>query len=105
MFTQNCSMGMIKMDEEMEMNEFQFGSNVNAKKRLLDTRAQVDEVVGIMRVNVEKVLERDQGLSELSERADNLELGASQFLRQAGRLKRKHWWSNVKMMLFCALSP
>jgi len=42
-------------------------------KRLQQTQAQVDEVVGIMRVNVEKVLERDQKLSELDDRAVLLE--------------------------------
>ena len=64
-----------------------------AQKRLQQTQAQVDEVskytiwsrdwftanilihyqvVGIMRVNVEKVLERDQKLSELDDRAGML---------------------------------
>lgn len=40
-------------------------------KRLQQTQAQVNEVVGIMRVNVEKVLERDQKLSELDQRVSN----------------------------------
>lgn len=52
-----------------------------------------------MRVNVEKVLERDQKLSELDSRADALQHGASQFEQQAGKLKRKHWWANIKMMI------
>lgn len=68
-------------------------------KRLAQTQAQVDEVVGIMRVNVEKVLERDQKLSELDNRADALQNGATQFVTQAGKLKRKYWWQNLKMML------
>lgn len=68
-------------------------------KRLAQTQAQVDEVVGIMRVNVEKVLERDQKLSELDNRADALQHGAAQFEQQAGKLKRKYWWQNLKMML------
>ncbi|KAA0202893.1 hypothetical protein HAZT_HAZT002372 [Hyalella azteca] len=42
-----------------------------AQKRMQQTQAQVDSVVGIMRVNVEKVLERDQKLSELDSRADD----------------------------------
>jgi len=70
-----------------------------AQKRLQQTQAQVDEVVGIMRVNVEKVLERDQKLSELDDRADALQHGASQFEQQAGKLKRKYWWKNLKMMM------
>lgn len=52
-----------------------------------------------MRVNVEKVLERDQKLGELDQRADALQHGASQFEQQASKLKRKHWWANIKMMI------
>ncbi|XP_049270503.1 neuronal Synaptobrevin isoform X7 [Rhipicephalus microplus] len=69
-----------------------------ASKRIQQTQAQVDEVVGIMRVNVEKVLERDQKLSDLDDRADALQQGASQFEQQAGKLKRKFWWKNCKMI-------
>lgn len=74
-----------------------------ASKKLQQTQAQVDEVVGIMRTNVEKVLERDQKLSELDDRADALQQGASQFEQQAGRLKRKYWWKDMKMMLILAV--
>lgn len=56
-----------------------------------------------MRVNVEKVLERDQKLSELDHRADALQHGASQFEQQAGKLKRKEWWRNVKMMIIMGI--
>lgn len=59
----------------------------------------MDEVVGIMRTNVEKVLERDQKLSELDDRADALQQGASQFEQQAGKLKRKYWWKNLKVII------
>ncbi|XP_075233283.1 neuronal Synaptobrevin isoform X2 [Lycorma delicatula] len=70
-----------------------------AQKRLQQTQAQVDEVVDIMKTNVEKVLERDQKLSELDDRADALQQGASQFEQQAGKLKRKFWLQNLKMMI------
>lgn len=72
-------------------------------KRLQQTQAQVDEVVDIMRVNVDKVLERDQKLSELDDRADALQAGASQFEASAGKLKRKMWWKNMKVSLFTGL--
>lgn len=58
-----------------------------------------DKVVDIMKTNVEKVLERDQKLSELDDRADALQQGASQFEQQAGKLKRKFWLQNLKMMI------
>ncbi|XP_065560712.1 neuronal synaptobrevin-like isoform X6 [Artemia franciscana] len=72
---------------------------IAAQRRLQQTQAQVDEVVGIMRVNVEKVLERDEKLSELDDRADALQQGASQFEQQAAKMKNKFWWKNMKMML------
>ncbi|CAG7825615.1 unnamed protein product [Allacma fusca] len=72
---------------------------IAAQRRLQQTQAQVDEVVDIMRTNVEKVLERDQKLSELDDRADALQQGASQFEKQAGKLKNKFWLENMKMMI------
>ncbi|CDS37538.1 expressed protein [Echinococcus multilocularis] len=73
-------------------------------KRLQRTQAQVNEVVDIMRVNIEKVLERDKNLSQLDDRADALQAGASQFEASAGKLKRKFWWRNCKLlMVLCGL--
>ncbi|XP_028393918.1 vesicle-associated membrane protein 3-like [Dendronephthya gigantea] len=67
--------------------------------RLKQTQRQVDEVVDIMKVNVDKVLERDAKLSELDDRADQLQAGAAQFDTNAHRLKRKMWWQNCKMWI------
>ncbi|XP_031975543.1 vesicle-associated membrane protein 2-like isoform X2 [Corvus kubaryi] len=74
-------------------------TSVSSNKRLQQTQAQVDEVVDIIRMNVDKVLERDQKLSELDNRADALQAGASQFETSAAKLKRKYWWKNCKMMI------
>ncbi|XP_035537771.1 vesicle-associated membrane protein 3-like [Morone saxatilis] len=72
--------------------------NLTSNRRLQQTQAQVDEVVDIMRVNVDKVLERDQKLSELDDRADALQAGASQFESSAAKLKNKYWWKNCKLL-------
>lgn len=72
---------------------------VMAQRRMAQQQAQVDEVVGIMRNNVDKVLERDSKLSELDERADALQDGASQFEKQAGKLKNKFWLQNMKFII------
>ena len=42
-------------------------------------RVKVEEVSGIMRGNVEKILERDGKLTELETRAEQLELDTQQF--------------------------
>jgi len=71
----------------------------NKNNMLEQTQQQVNEVVGIMRVNVEKVLERDHKLSELDNRAEILQEGGKRFEQQAQKLKRKYWWQNLKMMI------
>ncbi|XP_066531126.1 vesicle associated membrane protein 1a isoform X2 [Hoplias malabaricus] len=73
--------------------------NLTSNRRLQQTQAQVDEVVDMMRVNVDKVLKRDEKLSELDDRADALQAGASQFESSAAKLKNKYWWKNCKMMI------
>uniref|UniRef100_A0A8C7SAC8 Vesicle associated membrane protein 1a n=1 Tax=Oncorhynchus mykiss TaxID=8022 RepID=A0A8C7SAC8_ONCMY len=77
--------------------------NLTSNRRLQQTQAQVDEVVDIMRVNVDKVLERDQRLSELDDRADALQAGASQFESSAAKLKNKYWWKNLKVCVCVCL--
>ena len=76
---------------------------IMAQKRMAQQQAQVDEVVGIMRNNVEKVLERDQKLNELDEKADALQDGASQFEKSAGKLKNRFWMENIKMIIIGGL--
>ena len=44
-----------------------------------------------MKMNVEKVLERDGLISSLDQRADALKEGAEMFEKQAGALKSKFW--------------
>uniref|UniRef100_A0A8C2WM03 Vesicle associated membrane protein 1a n=1 Tax=Cyclopterus lumpus TaxID=8103 RepID=A0A8C2WM03_CYCLU len=79
--------------------------NLTSNRRLQQTQAQVDEVVDIMRVNVDKVLERDQKLSELDDRADALQAGASQFESSAAKLKNKYWWKNCKPAAIHDVTP
>jgi len=57
------------------------------------------QVVDIMKMNIDKVLERDQKLSQLDDRADALQEGASQFEKSAGVLKNKMMWKNMKMII------
>lgn len=78
-------------------------ASASANKRFQQTQAQVDEVVDIMRLNVDKVLERDQKLSQLDDRADALQMGAAQFESSAGALKRKMWLKNLKMMILMGI--
>ncbi|CAF1585372.1 unnamed protein product [Rotaria magnacalcarata] len=75
-----------------------------SSKRLAQQKAQVDDVVDIMRQNVDKVLERDKNLSLLDDRADKLQHNAAQFEQQAGKFKRKFWLQNMKMMIIMGIA-
>ncbi|CAF3717634.1 unnamed protein product [Rotaria sp. Silwood1] len=79
------------------------GAGGGGSKRLAQQQAQVDEVVDIMRQNVDKVLERDKNLSLLDDRADKLQHNAAQFEQHAGKLKRKFWLKNMKMMIIMGI--
>nr|XP_025040988.1 vesicle-associated membrane protein 1 isoform X5 [Pelodiscus sinensis] len=75
--------------------------NVTSNLWLQQSQAQMEEVVSIMRVNVDKVLDRDIRLTEMDSKADALETDASVFKTSAGWLKRKYWWKNCKVWIVC----
>merc|ERR1711970_1591213 len=93
---------IFESDFDCLTEKMSYGTN-QEPSHLQQTQDQVREVVGIMRGNVEKVLERDQKLSQLDDRADALQAGASQFETQAGKLKRKYWWRNCKMWIILGI--
>ena len=72
---------------------------VMTQNTLQQAQAHVDDVVGIMRENVDKLLVRGKNLSELHDRADILVKNASMFERQAEKVQRKFWWEDIKMMV------
>ncbi|XP_019404504.1 PREDICTED: vesicle-associated membrane protein 1-like isoform X2 [Crocodylus porosus] len=78
--------------------------NTSSNRQLQLSQAQVAEVVDIMRVNVDKVLERDEIVSKLDDRADAVKASASVFESSAGKLKRKYFWKNMKMMIILGVT-
>ncbi|KAJ1558968.1 hypothetical protein HK096_002064, partial [Nowakowskiella sp. JEL0078] len=51
--------------------------------RTAQVQAQVDEVIGIMSNNIEKVVQRGEKLESLQNKTDDLQQGALQFKRGA----------------------
>merc|ERR1711942_357958 len=79
--------------------------SINKKRKMNQSQmesaqSQVNEVVGVMRNNIDKVLERDSKLNDLDYRASNLEASSSMFQQSSRRLKKKYWWQNLKMKLW-----
>merc|ERR1711942_613941 len=81
---------MGSINKKIKMNQSQMES----------AQSLVNEVVGVMRNNIDKVLERDSKLNDLDYRASNLEASSSMFQQSSRRLKKKYWWQNMKMKLW-----
>ena len=58
----------------------------------VEVSVQVQEVVGVMRNNIDKVLERDTKLNDLDYRASNLQATSAVFQQSSKRLRKKYWW-------------
>ena len=60
---------------------------------------QVDEVMDVMKTNIDRVLERDERLNDLDRRADDLNQSSVQFATSAKKVRKKMWFENLKMKL------
>ncbi|XP_042325648.1 vesicle-associated membrane protein 8-like [Sceloporus undulatus] len=62
-------------------------------------QVQVDDVKNVMTQNIEKVLKREEKLSELADRSEDLETVAHGFQKTTTKISRKMWWKNTKMVI------
>lgn len=67
--------------------------------KINDTKQQVDQVVSIMKNNIEKVLQRDDKLSDLENRSEDLREGSRKFEKISTKLKNKLWCKNIKFIM------
>lgn len=67
--------------------------------RTAQIQAQIDETVGVMRDNINKVNERGENLDSLQDKTDNLSVSAQGFRRGATRVRKRMWWKDMKMRL------
>ncbi len=74
-------------------------SEVNGPSKTKAVQDEVDEVVGIMQNNIEKVVQRGEKLETLQTKTDDLQAGALQFKRGAVSARKQMWWKNMKMQL------
>lgn len=80
-------------------------SDQNDEKKWTEAQVQIDEVVDIMKTNVDRVLQREEKVSILETRAEAVLDESAQFKEQAKDLKKKYWWQNYRMwiILGCAV--
>ncbi|KAJ3048051.1 hypothetical protein HDU99_009278, partial [Rhizoclosmatium hyalinum] len=63
---------------------------------------QVNEVIGMMHNNIEKVMARGEKLESLQNKTDDLQQGALQFKKGANKVRGQMWWKDLKMKMIIA---
>ncbi|KGO68597.1 Synaptobrevin [Penicillium italicum] len=69
----------------------------NGNQRTAALQAQIDDTVGVMRENINKVSQRGENLNSLQDKTDNLAVSAQGFRRGANRVRKDMWWKDMKM--------
>ncbi|KAJ5180115.1 Synaptobrevin [Penicillium capsulatum] len=69
----------------------------NGNQRTAALQAQIDDTVGVMRENINKVSQRGERLDSLQDKTDNLAVSAQGFRRGANRVRKDMWWKDMKM--------
>ncbi len=64
---------------------------------------QIDDTVGVMRENINKVSQRGERLDSLQDKTDNLAVSAQGFRRGANRVRKQMWWKDMKMRVCLAI--
>lgn len=59
---------------------------------ILLSAQQIDDTVGVMRDNINKVSQRGERLDSLQDKTDNLAVSAQGFRRGANRVRKQMWW-------------
>ncbi|KAK2747236.1 SNAP receptor, synaptobrevin [Onygenales sp. PD_40] len=68
-------------------------------QRTAALQAQIDDTVGVMRENINKVSQRGENLDSLQDKTDNLAVSAQGFRRGANRVRKQMWWKDFKMRI------
>ncbi|KAI9763407.1 MAG: SNAP receptor, synaptobrevin [Geoglossum simile] len=62
-------------------------------------QAQIDDTVGVMRENINKVADRGDKIDALGSKADNLVHSTREFRRGANKVRKDMWWKDMKMRM------
>ncbi|KAI1617775.1 Vesicle membrane receptor protein (v-SNARE) [Elasticomyces elasticus] len=75
------------------------GAQPAGNQRTAALQAQIDDTVGVMRENINKVSQRGERLDSLQDKTDNLAVSAQGFRRGANRVRKQMWWKDMKMRM------
>ncbi|WWC85521.1 uncharacterized protein L201_000385 [Kwoniella dendrophila CBS 6074] len=68
-------------------------------QKIAAIQQQVNDTVGIMHENIQRVAERGERLDALQDKTDTLAVSAQGFRRGANRVRKQMWWKDMKMRI------
>ena len=77
-------------------------NNTNPKTQLI--KEQITEVKDIVRNNIVRVIDREDQMSDLQDKTEDLGEGAALFGKRSKQLRKQMWWKKFKMQLIVAFS-
>ncbi|XP_052464641.1 vesicle-associated membrane protein 8-like [Carassius gibelio] len=76
-----------------------YNAEPQAPSKLSQVQDQVNDVKGILELNLNQILKRGDQLDDLVVITDDLQVTADSFQKTSTRVARKMWWRNTKMMI------
>ncbi|OQR67168.1 synaptobrevin-like, partial [Tropilaelaps mercedesae] len=76
----------------------------NSNRKFRKVQFEVEQVQGIMRDNVEKMLERGERVVELADKGEVLIDQADSFLQASKRMQQRLWWRQYKLRVVLGVS-
>lgn len=78
--------------------------NSQSTPKLTQIQGQVKEVIGDMRINLEKVIDRGQNLHELNDRSEQLMVSGDLFSKRARSVRKTMWLRTCRSRLYLAIA-
>ncbi|KAG2195589.1 hypothetical protein INT46_011835, partial [Mucor plumbeus] len=79
-------------------------SGAGGTQKTARVQQQVDEVVGIMQENIDKVMQRGERLDDLRGKTEDLQATAGHFRRGANQVRKRMWWKDLKWKIIIAVT-
>ena len=70
-----------------------------SSEKVEDMKAKVSEVQGVMRQNIEMVMDRGEKIEVLVGKAEDLQKEAAVYRENGRAIQRKMWWKDMKIKI------
>lgn len=78
-------------------------ATVNASTKLNMIQSDVNEVVDVLKENIQKAIKREEKLNDIQIKAEELQDHSMRFVTTSRKLKRRMWWQKARWWVYVAI--